>query len=173
MGGSQALELGGSSEVHARGSSEVGEAAEVRKCAWACTESGPCSRFARLHQRARSQYLHEPPCRMTHKHVVNDPRQLAVDGLVGLGRLNPALAVDPANRIARLADVPKDRVALISGGGSGHEPARASSGSSQAMGLAPFDDDGGAGRPHFSRRLAQLTLARRHVQTQASSETVS
>ncbi|GAA5983615.1 hypothetical protein JCM10908_000353 [Rhodotorula pacifica] len=62
---------------------------------------------------------------MSHKHVINDPRKLAVDSLVGLGRLNPSLNIDVANRVACLRSVPKDRVAIISGGGSGHEPAHA------------------------------------------------
>ncbi|KWU46943.1 DAK1/DegV-like protein, partial [Rhodotorula sp. JG-1b] len=62
---------------------------------------------------------------MSHKHIINDHRKLAVDGLVGLGRLNPALNIDQVNRVACLRQVPKDRVAIISGGGSGHEPAHA------------------------------------------------
>lgn len=62
---------------------------------------------------------------MSHKHIINDHRKFAVDGLVGLGRLNPALNIDQVNRVACLRQVRKDRVAIISGGGSGHEPAHA------------------------------------------------
>ncbi|GAA5893508.1 hypothetical protein JCM6882_007840 [Rhodosporidiobolus microsporus] len=60
---------------------------------------------------------------MFSKHIINDPRQLALDSLVGLGRLNPTIKVDTVNRVACLKDVPQNRVAIISGGGSGHEPA--------------------------------------------------
>ncbi|KAI5476272.1 putative dihydroxyacetone kinase 1 [Pseudohyphozyma bogoriensis] len=59
------------------------------------------------------------------KHIINDPRELVNESLRGLGRLNPALAVDETNRVVKLATIPKDRVALISGGGSGHEPSHA------------------------------------------------
>lgn len=51
---------------------------------------------------------------MSHKHIINDHRKLAVDGLVGLGRLNPALNIDQVNRVACLRQVPKDRVAIVS-----------------------------------------------------------
>jgi dihydroxyacetone kinase len=79
------------------------------------------------------------------KHVVNEPRQLVYESLAGLARLNPDIRVD-SQRVVSLADVPQDRVALVSerekgqdensefwlkaclpclcqvsGGGSGHE----------------------------------------------------
>ncbi|KAK4702783.1 triose/dihydroxyacetone kinase / FAD-AMP lyase (cyclizing), partial [Phenoliferia sp. Uapishka_3] len=62
---------------------------------------------------------------MSNKHVVNEPRELVNEALRGLARLNPSIRVDEANRVVLLKEVPKDRVALISGGGSGHEPAHA------------------------------------------------
>lgn len=51
---------------------------------------------------------------MSHKHIINDHRKFAVDGLVGLGRLNPALNIDQVNRVACLRQVRKDRVAIVS-----------------------------------------------------------
>lgn len=47
------------------------------------------------------------------KHVVNDPRQLVNESLRGLAMLNPAIKVDEVNRIVHLANVPRDRVALV------------------------------------------------------------
>lgn len=62
---------------------------------------------------------------MASKHVINEPRELVNESLKGLARLNPSIKVDEASRVVVLAKVPKGRVALISGGGSGHEPAHA------------------------------------------------
>jgi triose/dihydroxyacetone kinase / FAD-AMP lyase (cyclizing) len=62
---------------------------------------------------------------MSSKHIVNDPRNLVNDALAGLIQLSPALSLDAANRITHLTHVPKDTVAIISGGGSGHEPSHA------------------------------------------------
>ncbi|KAM0754935.1 dihydroxyacetone kinase 1 [Meredithblackwellia eburnea MCA 4105] len=62
---------------------------------------------------------------MSLKHVVNEPRELVTESLRGLARLNPNVRLDETNKVIVLKDVPKDKVTLISGGGSGHEPAHA------------------------------------------------
>ncbi|KAJ3013248.1 Dihydroxyacetone kinase 2 [Thoreauomyces humboldtii] len=62
---------------------------------------------------------------MTTKHVINGARDLVNESLTGLSRLNPALSIDQDARVAYLTTINQDRVALISGGGSGHEPAHA------------------------------------------------
>lgn len=76
------------------------------------------------------------------KHVVNDPANLVVESLKGLATLNPAVKLDEAARgtsvhrqsegMSWLTDLAvvyrpsdKSRVALLSGGGSGHEPSHA------------------------------------------------
>jgi dihydroxyacetone kinase len=43
------------------------------------------------------------------------------ESLAGLARLNSNIKVDEAYRVVYRANVPKNKVALISGGGSGHE----------------------------------------------------
>ncbi|MGF3024542.1 dihydroxyacetone kinase subunit DhaK [Methylobacterium aquaticum] len=62
-------------------------------------------------------------------HFINDRAALvaeAVDGLVtGSGGRLARLDGDPAIRVVLRADWPADRVAIVSGGGSGHEPAHA------------------------------------------------
>ena len=57
------------------------------------------------------------------KKFINNPDDVLADALVGLAAAEPLLDVDKANRIVYRA-TPKDqgKVALISGGGSGHEP---------------------------------------------------
>ena len=60
------------------------------------------------------------------KHVVNDPRTLALDALRGLVTCNPDLALEETCRIVRRGPRThrpiSDKVQLVSGGGSGHEP---------------------------------------------------
>lgn len=53
------------------------------------------------------------------KHIVNDPRNLALEACQGLAQIRPNLLVDPKNRI-----ITRDHshVGVVSGGGSGHEP---------------------------------------------------
>ncbi|MGX7704043.1 dihydroxyacetone kinase subunit DhaK [Methylobacterium sp. Gmos1] len=62
-------------------------------------------------------------------HFINDRAALvaeAVDGLVaGSGGRLARLDGDPAIRVVLRTDWPADRVAVVSGGGSGHEPAHA------------------------------------------------
>ncbi len=57
------------------------------------------------------------------KKLINDPNDVVVEALLGIEAAHPDLAVDHHNKIIYRADVPKkDKVGLISGGGSGHEP---------------------------------------------------
>ena len=57
------------------------------------------------------------------KKLINNPDDVLADALVGLAAAEPLLNVDKKNRIVYRA-TPKEqgKVALISGGGSGHEP---------------------------------------------------
>ncbi|KAK1219666.1 hypothetical protein PQX77_017617 [Marasmius sp. AFHP31] len=59
------------------------------------------------------------------KHFLNTPESLVVDSLQGLCVLNPALALDRQNKTVHIAQHDRSKVALICGGGSGHEPAHA------------------------------------------------
>ena len=58
------------------------------------------------------------------KHAVNDPKDATVDSLRGLAYANPHLLLDVANKTVFVKPESK-RVALICGGGTGHEPAHA------------------------------------------------
>ncbi|KAF8202313.1 dihydroxyacetone kinase [Pholiota molesta] len=59
------------------------------------------------------------------KHLLNDPSTLALDSLKGLCAINPQLALDAANKIVYAKSHDRSKVALMCGGGSGHEPAHA------------------------------------------------
>ncbi|KAI0372718.1 dihydroxyacetone kinase [Pilatotrama ljubarskyi] len=59
------------------------------------------------------------------KHFLNNPETLVVDSLKGLCTLNPQLALDEENKVVYAASQDRSKVALICGGGSGHEPAHA------------------------------------------------
>ncbi|KAI9066978.1 dihydroxyacetone kinase [Trametes sanguinea] len=59
------------------------------------------------------------------KHFLNDPDTLVVDSLQGLCTVNPQLALDKENKVVYVASQDRSKVALICGGGSGHEPAHA------------------------------------------------
>src|SRR5215210_8145260 len=57
------------------------------------------------------------------KKLINDPNDVVVEALLGIEAAHPDLQVDHHNKIIYRADGPKkDKVGLISGGGSGHEP---------------------------------------------------
>ncbi|KAM6497094.1 dihydroxyacetone kinase [Amanita muscaria] len=58
------------------------------------------------------------------KHFFNSS-SLVLDSLQGLCAVNPQLRLDPQNKIVFVADHDKNKVSLICGGGSGHEPAHA------------------------------------------------
>lgn len=48
------------------------------------------------------------------KHIVNDPRNLANESLAGLARVNSKIKVDATHRVVYAANIPQDRVALVS-----------------------------------------------------------
>ena len=57
------------------------------------------------------------------KKLINDPADVVAEALRGMALAHPELRVDHANRIIYRGDAPvSGKVALISGGGSGHEP---------------------------------------------------
>ncbi|MGO2684945.1 MAG: dihydroxyacetone kinase subunit DhaK [Microbacterium sp.] len=56
------------------------------------------------------------------KKLINTPDSLLSDALRGFQAAHPELVVDTDNRVVRRAEVPAGQVALISGGGTGHEP---------------------------------------------------
>ncbi|KAK2463564.1 hypothetical protein APHAL10511_004315 [Amanita phalloides] len=62
---------------------------------------------------------------MSNKHFLNSPVSLVLDSLHGLCVINPQLALDAKNKTVYVANHDKNKVALICGGGSGHEPAHA------------------------------------------------
>src|SRR5690606_7447919 len=60
------------------------------------------------------------------KKLINDPRNVVREMLEGLVDLNPGLALLDGEAVVLRADLPSPaerKVAVISGGGSGHEPA--------------------------------------------------
>ncbi|KAH0425138.1 dihydroxyacetone kinase [Colletotrichum camelliae] len=60
---------------------------------------------------------------MSSKHFSNDPSALVIAGLRSLTDINPSVAFDEAQKTVFLrAAVTDPKVAVISGGGSGHEP---------------------------------------------------
>jgi triose/dihydroxyacetone kinase / FAD-AMP lyase (cyclizing) len=65
------------------------------------------------------------PFSATGKHFLNDPSSLVIESLQGLCTINPKLCLDANNKVVYLADQDKSKVALICGGGSGHEPSHA------------------------------------------------
>ncbi|HWM36951.1 MAG TPA: dihydroxyacetone kinase subunit DhaK, partial [Streptomyces sp.] len=57
------------------------------------------------------------------KMLINVPENVVADALRGVAAAHPELTVDVANRVVVRGDAPvADKVALVSGGGSGHEP---------------------------------------------------
>jgi len=57
------------------------------------------------------------------KKLINSPDTVVTDALRGLAAAHPSLTVDLENRVIRRAGGPTaGKVALVSGGGSGHEP---------------------------------------------------
>ncbi|KAJ6480947.1 dihydroxyacetone kinase [Mycena sanguinolenta] len=59
------------------------------------------------------------------KHLLNDPDTLVVDSLTGLCAVNNQLSFDPPNKVVFKSKLDRSKVALICGGGSGHEPSHA------------------------------------------------
>ncbi|KAI5290328.1 hypothetical protein KEM54_001829 [Ascosphaera aggregata] len=64
---------------------------------------------------------------MQTKHFFNDPTHLVITSLRGLTLTNPAVALDEENKIVyrrpTVFDSKHPKVSIVSGGGSGHEPA--------------------------------------------------
>src|ERR671936_789552 len=59
----------------------------------------------------------------TMKKFINDPADVVKDSLAGLAAAHPdLLRVDLESQIVVRADAPTGKVAIVSGGGSGHEP---------------------------------------------------
>ncbi|ARF54183.1 dihydroxyacetone kinase subunit DhaK [Streptomyces gilvosporeus] len=57
------------------------------------------------------------------KMLINVPETVVTDALRGMAAAHPELVVDAENRVIVRRDAPvADKVALVSGGGSGHEP---------------------------------------------------
>ncbi|MCF6524399.1 dihydroxyacetone kinase subunit DhaK [Streptomyces sp. JJ36] len=57
------------------------------------------------------------------KQLINVPETVVADALRGMAAAHPELTVDVENRVVVRADAPvSGKVALVSGGGSGHEP---------------------------------------------------
>ncbi|MCW5252089.1 dihydroxyacetone kinase subunit DhaK [Streptomyces sp. SHP 1-2] len=57
------------------------------------------------------------------KMLINTPETVVADALRGMAAAHPELAVDVENRVIARRDAPvAGKVALVSGGGSGHEP---------------------------------------------------
>ncbi|KAJ7146489.1 Dak1 domain-containing protein [Mycena epipterygia] len=59
------------------------------------------------------------------KHLLNDADTLVVDSLTGLCAVNNQLSFDPPNKVVYKSKLDRSKVALICGGGSGHEPSHA------------------------------------------------
>jgi dihydroxyacetone kinase-like protein len=60
------------------------------------------------------------------KKLINDPADVVRDALRGIAAAHPDLRVDVQQRIVVRADAPRpEKVGLVSGGGSGHEPLHA------------------------------------------------
>ncbi len=57
------------------------------------------------------------------KKLINDPDDVVVEALHGIDAAHPEVRVDYENKVIYRADAPvKDKVGIVSGGGSGHEP---------------------------------------------------
>ncbi|MBK6870039.1 MAG: dihydroxyacetone kinase subunit DhaK [Kineosporiaceae bacterium] len=60
------------------------------------------------------------------KKLVNDPAEIVTDALRGMAAAHPRLRVDLEHKVVSRGDAPvAGKVALVSGGGSGHEPLHA------------------------------------------------
>ena len=60
---------------------------------------------------------------MSKRHLFNSPDGLVNKALRGIIAYNPSLSLDEANRVVYDTTYDRSKVAIISGGGSGHEPA--------------------------------------------------
>ena len=56
--------------------------------------------------------------------IFNDPNKIVEEMLEGFLKANKHIVASTSNpRVVRAAELPKDRVAIVTGGGSGHKPA--------------------------------------------------
>jgi dihydroxyacetone kinase len=62
-------------------------------------------------------------CLHEDQHFINNPIELVNSALKSAAGTNPSLALDAANKIVYCKNASPNEVALISGGGAGHEPA--------------------------------------------------
>lgn len=58
----------------------------------------------------------------TDKHFINSPTDLVASALRSIPATNPALALDVENKIVYTQAQEPGHVAIVSGGGAGHEP---------------------------------------------------
>ena len=59
------------------------------------------------------------------KKIINKPETFVIEMCQGLAKAHPELEFIEKHKIVKKKDINKDKVTLISGGGSGHEPAHA------------------------------------------------
>lgn len=59
------------------------------------------------------------------KKIMNTPQNAVLEMCGGIAQANPDVVLNPKYKIIRRRELNKDKVMLISGGGSGHEPAHA------------------------------------------------
>ncbi|KAF8159508.1 dihydroxyacetone kinase [Crassisporium funariophilum] len=69
--------------------------------------------------------LPSSPMSVQSKHLLNSASSLVVDSLKGLCAINPQLGLDVQNKIVYVTSQDRSKVALMCGGGAGHEPAHA------------------------------------------------
>lgn len=62
---------------------------------------------------------------MTHRFFMNDPDDFVTEAAEGLALTNPDLVVERTPLFIKRREVPAGKVALVSGGGTGHEPLHA------------------------------------------------
>lgn len=60
------------------------------------------------------------------KHFINDPKHLVISALRAVTHINPACVLDEENKTIYRKTQSPSQVSIVSGGGSGHEPAFAS-----------------------------------------------
>src|ERR1041385_5973358 len=110
------------------------------------------------------------------KKLINDPADVVSEALLGIEAAHPSLRVDHHHKVISRGDAPRpNKVGLISGGGSGHEPLH---GGFVGVGMldaacagevftSPTPDqmheatkvvDAGAGVPHIAKNYTGDTL---------------
>src|SRR5947209_804013 len=83
-----------------------------------------CRVLGRAFGRATRRHLQSNGA-VTMKKLINDPLNVVREMLEGLTSLAPGLALLPDENVVVSRTADTGRVALLSGGGSGHEPAHA------------------------------------------------